>query len=226
MAYEPLYVYTAIAVLLIASSFGFPVPEEVTLLSAGLLSHIGMHPELYPPPSPDAVGVHVAIAATVCFFAVLCSDLLVFALGRHFGPQILKNRFVSRIMTPKVVDRINNWSNRFGPYACGIFRFTPGLRFPGHFACGTFGISYTKFIAIDGTAALLTVPTQVVLMAFFGQEILGAIKTFKIAIGVGICVVVAIYIWRKWRAAQQRRLESRLGKPTGPRTNGDNHSAA
>ena len=45
-AHQPHYVYAAIIVLMLASSFGLPFPEEVTLLSAGLLAYIGSNPEL------------------------------------------------------------------------------------------------------------------------------------------------------------------------------------
>ncbi len=203
LAYEPVYAYAAISALLIASSFGLPFPEEITLLSAGFLSHISLNPEIYPPPSPDSIGVNAWVTAFVCFAAVLGSDVLVFSLGRHFGPRLLKHRLTSRILTPQSLEKITRWTERFGPLACGVFRFTPGLRFPGHFACGSFGISYAQFLAIDGMAALLTVPTQVILMAFYGQEILGILKNVKIVLAVVIITGLSWYFWRRHQHAKK-----------------------
>ena len=85
----------------------------------------------------------------------------------------------------------------------GVFRFTPVLRFPGHMACGMLGVSHLKFWLSDGVAALLTVPTQVLLVAYYGEEILTYFKQFKIVI-VAILVLAAIsfFVFRK-RLQQQ-----------------------
>lgn len=193
-AYEPMTVYCLIVLLLTASSFGLPFPEEIVLLSAGLLAHIGSNPHLYPPPTPGAVGVSIPITAVVCFFAVFLSDLLVFWLGKRFGSRMLQHHWARKIISPKGFKKIEEWTIKFGPLACGVFRFTPALRFPGHFACGATGIKYSTFILVDGTAALLTVPTQVLLMAYFGEQVLGFLKDIKLAIIVGLIVVALVLL--------------------------------
>jgi membrane protein DedA with SNARE-associated domain len=207
-AYEPTIVYSSVVLLLFASSFGLPFPEEIVLLSAGLLAHIGSHPELYPPPSPDAMSVDVATAATVCFFAVLMSDFLVFWLGRTFGTRMLNHRWVQKIIKPEAYAKISNWTARFGPYACGVFRFTPALRFPGHFACGALGIKYSTFLLVDGTAALLTVPTQVILMAHFGEQVLGVLKDVKLAMAIVIGIAAIILIGKRLLAKRSARSQT------------------
>lgn len=199
-AYEPLTVYTLIILLLTASSFGLPFPEEIVLLSAGLLAHIGSNPALYPPPSPDAIGVSVPITATVCFFAVFLSDFLVFWLGRRYGSAMLQHPWAQKLISPKGFEKIAEWTAKFGPLACGVFRFTPALRFPGHFACGATGVKYSTFILVDGMAALLSVPTQVVLMAYFGEEILSVLKNVKIVLAITIVVIVAVVLIRYYRS--------------------------
>jgi membrane protein DedA with SNARE-associated domain len=199
-AYEPTMVYGLIILLLTASSFGLPFPEEIVLLSAGLLAHIGSNPHLYPPPYPGAVGVSIPITAVVCFFAVFMSDLLVFWLGKRFGSRMLAHPWAKKIISPKGFEKISEWTARFGPLACGVFRFTPALRFPGHFACGATGIKYSTFIAVDGAAALLTVPTQVLLMAYLGEKVFGLLKDIKIALAVLLClVIVGLAVKSLWR---------------------------
>jgi membrane protein DedA with SNARE-associated domain len=199
-AYEPTMVYGLIILLLTASSFGLPFPEEIVLLSAGLLAHIGSNPHLYPPPYPGAVGVSIPITAVVCFFAVFMSDLLVFWLGKRFGSRMLSHPWAKKIISPKGFEKISEWTVRFGPLACGVFRFTPALRFPGHFACGATGIKYSTFIAVDGTAALLTVPTQVLLMAYFGEQVLSILKNVKIVMGSALVIVVLVVAMRYLRS--------------------------
>ena len=45
MAYEPMSVYLMVVFLMFASSFGFPLPEEVTIISSSLTAYIATHPE-------------------------------------------------------------------------------------------------------------------------------------------------------------------------------------
>jgi membrane protein DedA with SNARE-associated domain len=39
-AYEPTWVYTFIVIFMFASSFGFPAPEELVLVSSGLVAYL------------------------------------------------------------------------------------------------------------------------------------------------------------------------------------------
>ena len=79
-AYQPEMVYFGIVAFMFASSFGLPLPEEVVLLSAGVVAHIAAHPELYPKPYPEADGVNLIFTAGLCFFAVFFSDLVVYGV--------------------------------------------------------------------------------------------------------------------------------------------------
>jgi membrane protein DedA with SNARE-associated domain len=92
-AYEPMIIYSAVVVIMFASSFGLPVPEEVTLISSGLIAYMAMNPDQYPPPTPDAEGVNVYVLATVCFVAVLFSDVVIYLLGRFFWKEDHSNQF-------------------------------------------------------------------------------------------------------------------------------------
>ena len=201
-AYEPAFVYGAIILLMYASSFGLPLPEEVPLISAGLVGHVAMHPEMYAPPPDGGSPVNLYTLAAVCFFAVLSSDLLIYGLGRYGGQKLLKRPRFAKITQSKNFLRVQEWTRRYGFWASGIFRFTPGLRFPGHFACGTMGVPIHKFIAVDGPAALLRVPTQILLVGYYGDVIMRNLKDIKIVLFAVLAVVVAVAIWKKlpeWR---------------------------
>ena len=76
-AYSPLMVYSFIVLFMLLSGFGFPLPEEVVLISSGIVAYMSHHPEIYPPPYEGAVGVNVYVLASVCFFAVMLSDTVV-----------------------------------------------------------------------------------------------------------------------------------------------------
>ena len=195
-AYEPMMVYSLIIIFMVASSFGLPVPEELVLVSAGLIAYMAKDPVSFPPPYPDAVGVDPIVLAMVCFFAVFISDTLVYLIGKFFGAQIIKSEFFKRRTKIGIFETINSWFLKYGGLSCGIFRFTPGLRFPGHLSCGLFGIPLWKFLLIDGAAALISVPTQILFVATYGNIILDKMKEFKLILLLVLGVILFVWILR------------------------------
>jgi membrane protein DedA with SNARE-associated domain len=209
-AYQPILIYLAIFLLMLASGFGLPAPEEFTLVSAGLVCYIASRPDLYPPPYEGATPVNAYVTAGVAFFSVIFSDCLVFFLGRRFGGQFLRSRYTARFRAR--MDDVAKWTKKYGMWAAGAFRFTPGLRFPGHFACGMMGLSTAKFVLVDALAAGVSVPTQVLLVAFYGEHILVYFKQFKIVLAV-ILLAVGVYYLVRWL---KRRSASKKSLPTPP----------
>ena len=205
-AYQPYLVYTFIVLFMTASSFGLPIPEEMTLVSAGLVAYMAQHPAKFPPPTPDAEGVNLAVLSAICFLAVLGSDILIYCIGRFFGQRLLKTKFFNSRIGQERFNKINKIFQKYSYWACGLFRFTPGIRFPGHMSCGLMGVSFSKFILVDGTAALLSVPTQVILVATYGEVILEKIKEFKMVLFAIIGIAILIYLIKRGvRFIQKRR---------------------
>lgn len=203
--YKPELVYMGVVLMMLAGSFGVPIPEEAALISVGLVAYMGSRPDLYPPPYPGAPHVDGYVAAVVSFFAVLGSDLLVYLLGRFAGKKLVHNKKFNRLIKPEMMDKIQSWTQKYGIWASGIFRFTPALRFPGFLSCGFLGIPLWKFLAIDGTAALLSVPTQVILVYLYGETILIYFKKFKIVIFSILGAVVLILLIKKLISMYKKR---------------------
>jgi membrane protein DedA with SNARE-associated domain len=201
-AYQPAWVYFFLVLMMLLSSIGLPIPEEVTLVSVGILAYMGANPDKFPPPYPGATYVHAPTAAALAFCAVLCSDFLIYSFGRFFGVKIFDWPPVKKIITEESRLKIENWTRKYGALACGIFRFTPGLRFPGHLACGMVKFPAWQFGLVDGIAALISVPTQILLLAHFGDEILGAFKQFKFIILVLLLVGAIVYFYKIWKRQQ------------------------
>jgi membrane protein DedA with SNARE-associated domain len=178
-AYSPYIVYGAICLFMLLSAFGMPLPEELVLISAGFIGHMALNPDLYPPPYPGAQSVNVYVLATVAFFAVMGSDYLIYAIGRALGPKLFKMKWFNKLVSPEALERVQRWMRKYGYWTVFIFRFTPGVRFPGHLTCGAVGLSRWRFLAVDTIAAGFSVPTQVLLVAFYGQYILQYLTKFK-----------------------------------------------
>ncbi len=212
-AYEPLLVYLGCIGMMLLSSFGFPLPEEVTIISLGLISYIGHNPDLFPPPSPDAVPVNMWVSAIVCFLAILMSDSLVFTLGRTVGRKMMYWPFMRTVLTNKVSDKVDRWIHKYGIMAVLLFRFTPGIRFPAHLFIGFSKLPMWQFLLIDGIAALISVPTQILIVAHYGEVILSTIQKFKMYVlmlaGLFLIIMIArkLNTWLENRRAPQASTE-------------------
>lgn len=185
--------------MMLASAVGLPVPEEVTLVSAVFLAFMGSRPDLFPPPFVGAPVVNVHEAAFIAFIAVFGSDFLIYGIGRKCGRKILYHPRMRRLISEESILRVENWTKKYGNFAVFVFRFTPGVRFPGHLATGMLKFSAWKFALIDGLAALVSVPTQIYLLAHYGKEILVYFSRFKLVVLAVIAVVVVIYLFRKFQ---------------------------
>lgn len=201
VAYQAHWVYIFIITMMALSSIGLPIPEEVTLITVGFLAHIASNPGIYPPPPAELFNAPVKplTTAIVAFVAVICSDTFIFMLGRFAGPKVFAWGPVQKVVSPERKQKIESWTKKYGALACGIFRFTPGVRFPGHLACGMVGIPPWKFLLIDGFAVLLSVPTQIFIFSHYGKDILQTFQRYKFIVIAILIVAAIIYGINKWR---------------------------
>ncbi|MBL7543990.1 MAG: DedA family protein [Bdellovibrionaceae bacterium] len=191
-------VYAGVVVMMVASALGLPLPEEVTLVSVGFLAFMGSRPDLFPPPFPGAPVVNVHEAALLSFLAVFGSDFLIYGIGRKWGRKILYHPRMRRLISEESITKVENWTKKYGNFAVFVFRFTPGVRFPGHLASGMLKFPAWKFALIDGLAALVSVPTQIYLLAFYGKEILVYFSRFKIVVAGILGIALIIFLFKKF----------------------------
>lgn len=213
LAYQPWAVYGAICGFMILSAFGLPLPEEVILISAGFVGHMSLYPTTPPPEGAHIVNVHVL--ASVAMLAVLGSDYLIYFLGNRFGPALFRQKWFQRVVSPERLIKVKGWMQRYGYWPVIVFRFTPGVRFPGHLMCGAMGLSAWKFLLVDFIAAVISVPTQIYFVTFYGREILHYFKTAKLYLLGAIAIGLVFFFIGKWRQKRQAAALARLAK-SGP----------
>lgn len=205
IAYQPYLVYALVVGLMFASSFGFPLPEEVTIISASLTAFMATHPHKYPPPYEGAIGVNPYTLAMICLLSVFISDYVIYWIGSYFGDKLIRHPRWQKRFEGKSFKRVQKWIHEYGTLAPCIFRFTPGLRFPGHMMCGAIGLPRWKFIIVVGFAAATTVPTQVLLISYYGEVILELLSRIKM-VAIALAVIGAlVFFLLKWRKKQNEK---------------------
>jgi len=55
-----------------------------------------------------------------------------------------------------------------------------------------------KFGLIDGIAAMISVPTQILLLAHYGEAILGFLKQFKLFVLCLLAIALLMFVYKKW----------------------------
>jgi membrane protein DedA with SNARE-associated domain len=143
--------------ILVLCGFGLPMPEDVVLVSGGILASHGVTQ------FPSVVGV--------CLAGVLLGDGIVFTLGRTFGPAIKKWRIFQKIMPESRDQRVQHIIHKYGDKVIFMARFMPGLRTPIFLTCGTYHVKPWKFAAFDGFAALISVPLWIYVGFVFGENL-------------------------------------------------------
>ena len=194
-AHSPALIYTIVATMMFLSSFGLPLPEEVTIVALGLLVHMGAYPLQYPPPpGVEVQPLNMYTAMAVCFFSIMISDTIVYWIGRKFGARPTVHKLFRKFLGENSLERARTMIHKHRFLVPAIFRFTPGVRFPGHLSCGMMGISIWTFLLADGVAALISVPTQVYLFARYGEVILSTIKEVKHYALIIALIALALYL--------------------------------
>lgn len=194
-AHSPVLIYTIVSTMMFLSSFGLPLPEEVTIVALGLIVHMGKYPDQYPPPpGMEIQPLNIYTAMAVCFFAIIISDFIVYSIGRKFGTSPWLHKFFRKYLGENSLEKSRTMIHKHRFLVPAIFRFTPGVRFPGHLSCGMMGISAWTFLAADGLAALISVPTQVYLFAHYGEVILSTIKQVKHYALIIALIALALYL--------------------------------
>lgn len=144
------YGYWAVFLVLLACGFGVPIPEDITLVSGGVISGLGY------------TNVHWMLV--VSMLGVLVGDSTMYWLGRIYGEKILKFPLIRNVATPERFATVQERFEKQGWKLLFMARFLPGLRAVVYLVSGiTRKVSFGKFLLVDFCAAIISVPIWVYL---------------------------------------------------------------
>ncbi len=173
--------YLAIFLILLACGLGIPIPEDITLFAAGVLTYYGV------------CDVWVMIA--VCLVGVMIGDSFVFWLGHHFGRRLLKKWPFRLFLNEEKVDGVRQKLEENGGKLLFAARFMPGVRSSIFFTTGLLHLPYRNLLIYDGLAALVSVPAIVYSVFYFGDLLEQVIKMIKKVEGGILAVIIALILF-------------------------------
>jgi len=164
---------------LLVCGFGVPIPEDITLIAAGIASYYGYG------------NVYVMIA--VAFTGILMGDSIIFYMGSRFGERIKKFSWFQRVVPEPVLLYIEQRLATHGNKLVFVARFMPGLRAPIYFTAGMMKIRFAVFFTFDFMAALISVPAIIYAVYHFGDNIDVIVRAIKrIQHGMALVAVMVV----------------------------------
>ncbi|HTP49861.1 MAG TPA: DedA family protein [Anaeromyxobacteraceae bacterium] len=192
--------------VLILCGFGFPLPEDIILVTGGVLAWIAS-----PLDQPSVAGMFqdlgLQVMVLVGLSGILGGDSIIYWAGRRFGRRVAEVWPFRRLITPGKLERVERLLRRRGNVVVMIARFLPGLRAPTYFTVGHSRLPFWEFLLFDGMAALVSAPLWVFLGFWFGDDIERAAREasrfghYILAAALTVAVVLGFRSLRRRKAS-------------------------
>lgn len=198
--------YPALLGVLVIASLGLPIPEDIPLITAGVILKM----------NPAAASWHGTLI--VAMIGIMSGDLVLYSLGRRWGRDVVRHRSISWIITPERFERAVEGFHKRGTWYVFFGRFFMGVRAVMCIVAGATRFPYWRFFLADFAGALLSVPFFV----YLGYVFAGMLPTLMeyvakaesgMLVGLGVLIVVLV-IWRV-RVRKQKQARARLESGTG-----------
>ncbi|HET6437737.1 MAG TPA: DedA family protein [Anaeromyxobacter sp.] len=162
--------YAFIFAALFLCGFGLPMPEDIVLVTGGVLAWMA---------SPlEEVSLRGMLHDRGLFWmtcvglsGILAGDLVIFTAGRRFGARVADFRPLRRIITPEKLEKVEKLMRRRGNVVVVLARYLPGIRAPTYFTAGHARMPVWEFLLFDGVAALVSAPLWTCIGFYFGTDI-------------------------------------------------------
>lgn len=155
-----LFLHWAIFLSLILGGLGFPIPEDIPLILAGVVASKGAAP--------------LVSISLVCYFGVVLADLMIYGVGYKFGPRLLsygtRSPFLPSV-TPERVEKVREGLRRKRFMYIFLGRHLFPLRSVTFLTAGALRIPFVEFLISDLIAAFISVTMMIFIGYLLGETI-------------------------------------------------------
>lgn len=184
-------VYVGIFVLLLLGGFGFPVPEDIPIVLAGVAA------------SKNIISIEGAFV--VSYVGVVVADQIVYLMGYFFGQKLVmagtrSKRFT--FITDEKVDEIREGLRKRRLVYIFIGRHVFPVRTVTFLTAGALRIPYLEFLIADAFAALVSVAVVLWLGHLLGgrltpEVIHDMLKEWHVYVGWTVAACLSLWMLRR-----------------------------
>ncbi len=217
LSWLPRVSYLGLFGVLVFTGTGFPIPEEIPVVLAGIASREGY---LADPLNPW-------LAFLSCVLGSIGGDCVMYSIGYHFGHAVLRDhRLFARFLSEEREERIEQMIQRHGYKVFFIARFLVGLRSPVFLTAGILRVSFRRFLLVDTVAVVSVVGLFFWAAYWFADRIVGWLKWIRgfelgLSLAVVLTVVVVALVWYRRLRERALRKDSLLRVRAARRSPGD-----
>ncbi len=184
--------YFGIILFLVLTGCGLPIPEEVPIVLAGVLSSQGkLEPEL---------------AFAACLFGALLGDSVMYAIGYHFGHGLLaEHPKLGKFVGAEREEYFEQSIHRHGFKVMLLARFMVGVRGPVYLAAGVVRMPFRKFLLWDLVCATLVVGTFFGLSFAYGRQITELLRDAEKTLTLVVCAA-GLFATLWWMRRRRHRI--------------------
>lgn len=144
--------------LLMLAGFNVPVSEDLIIITGGALVSVCLHD-------------HYLRVYLWVYAGSWLSAWVAYWIGRIYGPKLYEIKWFNWAVTPKRIEKLHSYYERFGIWTFIVGRFFPGgIRNALFITCGMGKMPFPIFILRDGIAALISTNLLFYLGYIFGQN--------------------------------------------------------
>jgi membrane protein DedA with SNARE-associated domain len=179
--------YLGIFVFLVLTGCGLPIPEEVAIVVAGVLSAQGvLRPEF---------------AIVVCLAGAITGDAILYAIGYRWGRGLLAaHPALANLLQADREQRFEKAIQRHSFKVMLLARFMVGIRAPVYLAAGAVRMPFRRFLLTDLFCATLVVGFVFGLSYAYGDDVARWIRraewTFTLVVVLVALVVCGLLYYR------------------------------
>jgi membrane protein DedA with SNARE-associated domain len=157
--------YLGIFSVLLLASLGVPIPEEMPIIVAAVLTHEGF--------------ARWWVALPVSIAGVLAGDVVLYWVGRRWGESIVQWRIVRSVLNRQREERLKAAYRRHAVKTVIVARPIIGLRAAAFLTAGIAGVPFGRFVAADCGAALVGVTMIFWLAYLFTDQLTEALADVR-----------------------------------------------
>ena len=185
--------YLGLFLVLVGAGLGLPVPEEVPIVAAAVLSHAGIFAWW--------------LALPVILAGALTGDVIIYWAGHHWGERLLDWRVVRRVLSRAREEQLKAAYREHGVKILLTARHVMGLRAAAFLTAGIARVPFWKFLAADTVAALVSVPFGFFLAFLFAdqvEQVFADVHRVERWLALAALVIVAVWVTVTVRRRSQR----------------------